>query len=415
MAVLLFLTHLAIKAKLLRMGQPAGTRSLAIGSFLAFIHLGLTVAALGPAKELLARTTGSSLAVISYVFIAQNMGYVVGSFVGGRLYDRLPGNRLMAGSVWVMVPLLALVPVVRSLALLLAVVAALGVQQGVVDVGGNVLILWTPPQGRGTRMNALHLFFGAGAALCLLIMAQAVRLTGGISWEYWSLAALGVPPALFLLRLPAVRGRHESTAPQAGQVWPLGVFLFCALIVLVVAAEVGFGSWINSYAVARGLASEVSAAYLTAVFWGAFTLGRLAATLLSARLRPMAAILIGLGGCLGATAALLTWPFGPAALWTATAVFGFFVGPLFAGIFNLAGDTMSLTGRITGLFLVGTSLGSMFLPWLIGQVFSSRGPVSVPVSLGLTLATAVACSALIGLASARRSLGAASATRARSR
>ncbi len=379
--------------------SPAG---MAAGAFLAFVHLGLTVSALGPAKEFLARSTGSSLGAISAVFIAQNLGYMLGSFFGGRLYDRLAGTRLMSAAIWAMIPALALLPLVGSLALLLAVVLLLGVQQGIVDVGGNVLILWTPPEGRSTRMNALHLFFGAGAALCLLIMAQAVRLTGGIAWEYWSLAALAVPAALFLLRLPPVRGRHESTAPQTLRLWPLGVFLCCALIFLVVAVEAGYGAWINTYAVALGLADDVAAAYLTSVYWGSFTLGRVTATLLAARLKPLAMILASLGGCLAATATLLIWPRQPAALWAGTAVFGFFIGPLFAGIFNLAGDAMTLTGRITGLFLVGTSLGGMFLPWLIGQLFEPLGPASLPASLSIGLAAAIACSALIGLAAARR-------------
>ena len=123
-------------------------------------------------------------------------------------------------------------------------------------------------------------------------------------------------------------------------------------------------------------------------------------------------ILASLGGCLAAVVALLAWPRQPEVLWAGTAVFGFFIGPLFAGIFNLAGDTMTLTGRITGLFLVGTSLGSLALPWLIGQMFEPLGPVSMPVSLAVSLAAAVACCALIGLASARRSVG---ATKARSR
>ncbi len=384
------------------MRQPAGTRSLAAGSFLAFLHLGLTVAALGPAMPFLARSTASTLGAISSVFVAQNLGYMLGSFFGGRLYDRLPGTRLASGAVWAMIPALALLPLAPSLALLLVVVAALGLMQGVMDVGGNILILWTPPQGRGRRMNALHLFFGAGAALCLLIMAQAVRLSGGISWEYWSLAILGLPVALFLLRLPPVRGRHVSTSTSADRSWPLGVLLMCALIFLVVAAEAGFGAWIYTYAVTRRLADTVSAAYLTSVFWGGFTLGRLAATLLAARLKPFHMILICLLGCLAGVFVLLAWPGQTAVLWAGTAAFGLFIGPLFAGIFNLAGDSMTLTGRITGLFLVGTSLGGLALPWLIGQMFEPLGPGSMPVSLAIALAAALLCCALFRLAAGRR-------------
>jgi FHS family Na+ dependent glucose MFS transporter 1 len=395
------------------MRQPAASRSLAAGSFLAFLHLGLTVAALGPAMPFLARSTASTLGAVSSVFIAQNLGYMLGSFFGGRLYDRLPGIRLVSGAIWAMIPMLALIPIARSLVLLLAVVALLGVQQGVVDVGGNVLILWTPPEGRRTRMNALHLFYGIGAALCLLIMAQAVRLTGGVSWEYWGLAALAAPVAFFLLRLPPVQGRHVSTAPAADRGWPLGVLLMCALIFLVVSAELGFGAWIYSYAMARSLASTVSAAYLTSVFWGGFTLGRVTATLLSDRLKPFALILASLGGCLAGAFVLLAWPQRLAALWAGTACFGFFIAPLFPGIFNLAGETMTLTGRVTGLILVATSLGSMFMPWLIGQMFEPLGPASMPASLIIALAAALLCCALFRLAAARR--GRAEATAARSR
>ena len=34
----------------------------------------------------------------------------------------------------------------------------------------------------------------------------------------------------------------------------------------------------------------------------------------------------------------------------------------------------TITGRVTGWFFVGASLGGMFLPWLIGQLFESVGP-----------------------------------------
>jgi FHS family Na+ dependent glucose MFS transporter 1 len=397
------------------MASAAGSPSnpaLATGSFLSFVHLGLTVAALGPALPFLAQATASSLAAVSAVFVAQNLGYMLGSFFGGRLYDRLPGTRLLSVAMWVMIPLLAFIPLARSLALLLAAVALLGVEQGVVDVGGNILILWTPPEGRSIRMNALHLFFGAGAFLCPLIMAQALRLTGGIGWEYWSLAILAVPVALFLLRLPPVRGRHVSTAAGQGRSWALGVALVSVLIVLVVASESAYGAWIYTYAIARRLANTLSAAYLSSVFWGSFTTGRLAATLLSARLKPFPLILACLVGCLAGAAVLLLWPARPASLWAVTAAFGFFIAPLFANIFNLAGDHLTLTGRITGLFLVGTSLGGLFLPWLIGQLFESLGPAVMPVALLVDLSGALVCCALFGLAAARRSRAAAAAATA---
>jgi len=35
---------------------------------------------------------------------------------------------------------------------------------------------------------------------------------------------------------------------------------------------------------------------------------------------------------------------------------------------------MQMTGRITGLFFTGVSLGAMTLPWIIGQFLENTGP-----------------------------------------
>ena len=41
---------------------------------------------------------------------------------------------------------------------------------------------------------------------------------------------------------------------------------------------------------------------------------------------------------------------------------------------NMAERRLNITGQITGWFFIGASSGGMFLPWLIGQFFQSRGP-----------------------------------------
>ena len=66
--------------------------------YCAFVALGFVPAAMGPALPVLAEHTHSSLAVISFLLSARSLGYLIGSFQGGRLYDRLPGHRVMAVS-----------------------------------------------------------------------------------------------------------------------------------------------------------------------------------------------------------------------------------------------------------------------------------------------------------------------------
>jgi len=59
---------------------------------------------------------------------------------------------------------------------------------------------------------------------------------------------------------------------------------------------------------------------------------------------------------------------GLAAPWSAG------IAPLFATSISLAERRMAISGQVTGWFLVGASLGSMSVPWLIGQLFESVGP-----------------------------------------
>lgn len=367
------------------------TRRIAAGAFFAFVNLGLTVAMLGPALPYLARNTGSTLGAISYLFMVQNVGYLLGSFFSGRLYDRLRTGRLMGGAFLAMLPVLAAVPLARSLSVLLPLIGLLGLLQGTVDVGGNFLIICTPLAGRSVRMNALHTSFGWGALVTPLAIRQALRWGGGIDWGFWLLALFALAAAVWLLRLPSARGSAQAAGPAASPARPLVVGLVIAYLFLVVGIEGAFGGWIFTYASRRRLASEAQAFLINSLYWGSLAVGRLFGTLLARRLGPRAQILASLGGCLAASAALLAWPASAPAAWAATAAFGFFIGPTIANMLTLAGEAMTLSGRVTSLFVVGFSLGGIVLPWLVGQGFEPLGPWVLPAALLAAVVLAFAC------------------------
>ena len=44
---------------------------------------------------------------------------------------------------------------------------------------------------------------------------------------------------------------------------------------------------------------------------------------------------------------------------------------------TLAERRMVVTGQITSMFFVGVGLGSMLMPWLIGQLIEPIGPLAV--------------------------------------
>ena len=361
----------------------------------AFIALGLVAAVLGPTLPSLAANTGTQLQDISLLFAVRSLGYLLGSLQGGRLYDRRRGHPIIAAVLIGIAGLLALVPLATFLWALTAIFLAIGIAEGILDVGGNTLLVWGHGASVGPYMNGLHFCFGVGAFLGPIIVAQIVALGGASLWAYWVLATLTAPVAIALLRLPSPAARHNAHADAKVRVDYRLVAFIALFFLLYVGAEVGFGGWVFSYAEALRLTDTTSAAYLTSAFWGALTLGRLLAIPLAARLRPRTLLLADLAGCLLSVGCIVLWPQSIAMLWLGAAGLGLAMASIFPTMLSFAARRMPTTGTITGWFLVGASLGGMSLPWLIGQLFEPLGPRTTMIVILIDLLAACAVFVLL--------------------
>ena len=357
-------------------GEGSAPAARTAAYFASFVAMGVTMGSLGPTLPGLAERTGSGLGEASLLFAARSLGILVGSLRGGRWFDRVPGHLLLAATLLAMTATMALVPFVHALWLLAAVMFLLGAAEGVLDVGGNTLLVWSHGARVGPYMNAMHFCFGVGACVSPLIVAQALAFGHSVAPAYWALALAPLPVAGWLLRLPSPPARQAPTDTGGGRVDRRLVFLIALFFFLYVGAEGSFGGWIYSYAVAMGVADETRAAYLTSAFWGALTLGRLVAVPLAARLRPRTILLGDLCGCLLSVGVVLMWPRSAAAVVAGTAGLGFSMASVFPTTLSFAERRMALTGRVTGWLLVGASAGGMTVPWLIGQFFERAGPPS---------------------------------------
>ncbi|UCC86901.1 MAG: MFS transporter [Anaerolineales bacterium] len=354
--------------------KSAGRISKTIAYYVAFVALGLVAAALGPTLPGLAEHTQAHLSKISLLFTANAMGYLAGSLLGGRLYDRVPGHPVMAAMLMIMVAMMISVPLISLFWVLFTAFLILGLAQGALDVGGNTLLVWVHGDKVGPFMNGLHFFFGIGAFLSPIIIAQAVLRSGDIIWAYWALALPMLPVLAWLLRLPSPSLGDAPSNEPAEQANHRLVALIALFFFLHVGAEISFGGWIFTYAVAQDISSETLAAYLTSAFWGALTLGRLLAIPIAVRLRPSIVLRNSLVGCLLSMGIVLLWPKSLAAIWLGTLGMGLSIAAMFPTTVSLAERRMVITGQVTGWFFVGASLGGMSLPWMIGQLFESIGP-----------------------------------------
>lgn len=353
--------------------------------YLAFILLGLSVGAEGPTLLKLAKNTSSALDQISSIFIFGSLGYLLGSYISGRIYDRMPGHQVMAGMLVLMGITVALVPVATSLSTLLLIILILGFAKGALDVGCNTLILWVHKETVDPFMNGLHAFFGVGAFVAPLIVARVILVTDNIYWVYWTLAIAAFPIAAFIWSLssPSPRVTPDEHKDTPLPILPVAIMVLC--FVLYVGSEVGYGNWIYTYALKLGLGTEITSAYLTSGFWGSFTLGRLLAIWVSTRLRPKTILYWDFAGCLASLGIILLFRDSLTVLWIGTVLLGLSMASIFPTFLTLSEERMHVTGTMAGWFLVGGSIGGMTLPWGIGQAFVRIGAAAMVIIVFTTV------------------------------
>jgi FHS family Na+ dependent glucose MFS transporter 1 len=361
------------------LNKPVHKLVLTAAYYLSFIVLGMLAAVEGPALPGLAENTAVTLDRISLIFVFGASGYLLGSLFSGQAYDRLPGHRLMGFTLLAMAICAGLIPFMQNLWSLLLVFFVLGLAKSALDVGGNTLLLWVHSEKAGPFMNGLHFFFGVGAALAPLILAQVLQITGGIQWTFWLFALLSLPLALWLWSLPEPPAQASAHENGKAPFPVIPVALIVLAFLLYVGTEVGFGNWVYTYALTLGLGTEITSAYLTSAYWGTFTLGRLLGVWVSTRLRSAQILIADLLGCLASVCVILLWHDSATALWAGAIGLGLCTASVFPTLIMLAGERMRVTGAMTGWFLAGASIGGMLLPWGIGQAFVRFGAGSMPV------------------------------------
>lgn len=350
---------------------------------ICFIALGLGMSSLGPMLPYLADHVGVSFAQISFLFTATSLGYMIGSAGGGRLFDRFKGHQLMLIALLTMALTISLVPISPYFVLLLAIMFIFGISQGMIDVGGNVNLLWVF-QGRvAPYMNALHFCFGVGAFLSPIILHNVMRWSGGqITWPFWTLALLSLPGIFGLWSLSSPKNPEKDEIEQnPNNINVRLVVLMVVLFFIYVGVEGGFGGWIFTYVTETKIASETGASYMNSIFWGALTLGRLLSVPLARKIAPsrllvgnflLAILFLGL---------ILLFPLQPVMVWVVSAGLGLALSSVFPTLMALGESRMKISGKVTGYFFFGSSLGGTLIPMILGQIFEYVGSYQIMVTL----------------------------------
>ena len=351
---------------------------IAFAFYAAVLLEGMMLASIGPNLDSLALNSASTTEQIAILFTANSLGYIIGSLIAARLYSRLPGNTVLAVALVWMSLLTATIPLMGSVWTMVVVFVLVGLPVGLLDVGGNTLLVWLFRRDVPPYMNALHLAFGVGAFLCPLIVGRFALAEGDTTRSFWLFAALMIPVALWLWRLPSPDAPTETTAPAAGTVIIRRYAYFLGLMGLLffmhVGGELAFGGWIYKYAEEVGVGGQATSFVLNSMFWGGLVIGRVIAIPLSLRWSARMMLQVDLAACAGFIGLIWLLPDSTVALWIGTIGFGMAIASVLASCVNYTQERMPMASHVMAIFFIGASLGSMSLPWVIGQFFDSRGP-----------------------------------------
>ncbi|KAM4816701.1 sodium-dependent glucose transporter 1 isoform X2 [Urocitellus parryii] len=370
----------------------------------------MSIAILGPTFQDLARNVNRNISSLSLIFVGRASGYLCGSMIGGVLFDCMNHFLLLA-------------------VLLIFMISVIGVSMGVLDTGGNVLILAIWGDEGAPHMQALHFSFALGAFLAPILAKLALGTsvsaenhtepafqppaTNGSSADsallfglpddmnlLWAYAFIGTYifiVCLFLFALFFKKSSGQEKAKASAQAYRRAEYhktLLCLLFLFFffyVGAEVTYGSYVFSFATTHAGMEEREAAGLNSIFWGTFAACRGLAIFFAACLQPGTMIVLSNIGSLASSLFLVLFDKSPFCLWIATSVYGASMAATFPSGVSWIEQYTTISGKSAAFFVVGAALGEMAIPAVIGIVQGQYPdlPIVLYTCLGSAIFTAV--------------------------
>jgi MFS transporter, FHS family, glucose/mannose:H+ symporter len=401
---------------------PGPRRILLVAGSLGMFVMGVSQALYGPFFPHFAATLGVTSSRLGLLpglhFAAATVGVVGGGFVARRWgYRRLlrGGAALLAGGYFT-------AATAGSWIALLAGVGMIGLGFGIL-VNFNILVDGVFGVMGPAALQLINAFFSVGAILAPLLAVLSLRLGGQVlAFSAGGIVAVvlvgllvaadrgegggsstkaspsatpddapdGAGRAETVGSVAAGRAEEAGRAGGAGLLLPVAVFL--PLFLIFPGAEASYASWMPTHLfslLALGTASAV-----TSGFWIMYTLGRLLAVPLSARIPPGALVI---GAMIVAAVATIAATVDALAA-SAYLVAGLALGPVFPGSLSwLKRRYPARVGEVSSIVIGAGGVGGMILPPVIGVIVEHRGPGIVPVALAAVLVVAVGITVAIGI------------------
>ncbi|XP_069866773.1 sodium-dependent glucose transporter 1B-like [Dipodomys merriami] len=399
--------------------------------YAGFLGLGLSIAILGPTFQDLATNVNRNISSLSLIFVSRASGYLCGSMIGGVLFDCMNHFLLLGISMLATTVGLYLIPFCKTAVLVIVMMSVFGASVGILDTGGNVLILALWGDKSPPHMQALHFSFALGAFLAPLLAKLALGPTVSadnhtepdflpaalnasseatsdpllaaphdmnLLWAYASIGTYILVVSLLFFALFCMKSSRQGQSTSCAQQSRRAQYhkaLLCLLFLFFffyVGAEVTYGSYIFSFATTHVGMDKKEAAGLNSIFWGTFAACRGLAIFFASCLRPATMIVLSNVGSLAACLFLVLFHRSPLCLWIATSVYGASMATTFPSGVSWIEQYTTISGKSAAFFVIGAALGEMSIPAVIG-ILQGEYP-DLPVVLYTCLGSAIFTSIL---------------------
>ncbi|KAL0485857.1 major facilitator superfamily domain-containing protein [Acrasis kona] len=379
-----------------------------------FVFYGALWSMLGPTLSLFSSRTGSDIQMLGYLFTIRGLGNVIGGLLGGKLMDRFNGQ--IGRKIYIIISVAVLAGGVMTstlfeqfaMAIILNGIA--GVAAGFMNVFSNTLVGYLWGDRVGIFLQMLHFCFGVGSVTSPLIVTFVTDKMGvGVNSNRWDAltvcyiitSSLAIPTILFFLFSPALdasriitqeeKEKMEKRSKDTRSPWIkfkeqltrqtiikyIGVVMVA--LALFVYSEGVFAGLLYTYVTKKGLTDEIGAGLLNSLFWLTFTIGRLCAIFISAKVKSVYMIIIDLCGLLFAITAAVIFHDNLNIFSICVGVLGVSYASMFPATMSLIKSYMGydLTGTMTSLIILGSSMGNMINPVIITSTMSKFGAIGL--------------------------------------
>jgi fucose permease len=363
-------------------------------AWLGFVSLGLPDGLLGVAWPSIRGSFGLPLDALGGLLVATTSGYVLSSFLSGRILTRIGVGALLALSCLATAASLLGYALAPAWGAVIGFGLLAGLGAGAIDAGINTHVA-THHSPR--TLAFAHACYGLGAAAGPALMTGV--LMAGRPWQagyagvgaavlalglaFAATRALWPPPA----GAPATGGPVAAPPPAGATLRLPAARLGCAAFFVYTGLEATAGAWLYSLLhESRGVAMPAAGTAVSA-YWGGLMAGRLVAAAVAGSLAPRD-LVRACAALLAVAAAVVALGLGPAATVAGAALFGIAGGPIFP---SLVAATPGRVGEAHAAHAIGfqiaaAALGQSLLPAAVGVAAARAGLEIVgPVLFGGSL------------------------------